>query len=144
MSIWQRLRDRLRPRRDRFNLHVEPHYEIKASARNPYFQALEQKARDAGYLGQFIVDEQGRLRPGSSDKLETKKAILSLDAYPNPAAIEGRAVADYATPEGNLARVSSARRQPRVTLVLEDDSELFLRSTPDGLRLEEPAPRFRR
>ena len=143
LSIWQRLRDRLRPRRDRFNLTVEPHYEIKASVRNPYFQRLERKAREVGCLGEFVVDEQGRLRPGTRQTLLTKKALLTLDVYPNPAAIEGRTIADYATPQGDPAQ-PSARRRPRLALVLEDDSQLFLRLTPDGVRLDEPAPRFRR
>ena len=42
-----------------------------------------------------------------------------LDVYPNPAAVEGRSVADYA--DG-----AAPRRIPRASLVLDDESELFL------------------
>ena len=101
------------------NLHVEPAYAIKASGTNPYFEVLEEKAREAGFLGEFVVDREGWLRPGASASLETKHATLALDVYPNPAVIEGRTVADYEVPDG-------PRRQPRATLVLDDESELFL------------------
>jgi hypothetical protein len=119
LGIWQRLRAWLRPGADLFNLEVEPAYAIKASVRNPYFQSLERAARDAGCLGAFIVDDQGRLRQGSRERLATRRAQLFLDVYPNPAAIEARTVADPKEPR-------APRRVPRATLVLDDDSELFL------------------
>jgi len=144
VGFLRRLARYLRPPRDRYNLHIQPHYEIKASARNPYFQALEAKARATGYLGEFVVEEEdGTLRPGTNEAVETRHALLSLDAYPNPAAIEGRTVADYATPEGDAVQ-PGGRRTPRLTVVLDDESELFIRRTGDVLRVEEPAPRFRR
>lgn len=136
MGLWQRLLRAWR-RRDRFNLHIEPGYTVKASRHKPYFQALERRAREHGYLGDFVVDDQGRLRPGSRKGLETKHATLSLDVYPNPAAIEGRTVADYDHPDG-------PRRAARAMIVLDDDSELFVRRTPNGLAVQEPPPRFPR
>jgi len=114
-----------------FNLEVQAAYAVKASVGNPYFQALERAAREGGYLGAFVVDESGRLRPGRRDALETKHARLVLDVYPNPAAIEGRTVPDYDSP-------SAPRRAPRATLVLEEDEELFLWSSSDGLRVAGP------
>jgi len=129
LRIWRRLRERFRRRKDLFNLQVEPAYAIKASARVPYFVALERVARQAGFLGTFIVDEEGRLRPGRNEALATRQARLTLDVYPNPAAIEGRTVADYDDH-------SAPRRTPRVGLVLENEEELYLRSDREGLRLE--------
>jgi hypothetical protein len=163
VGLIRRVIDRLRPRRDRFNLRIEPHYAIKASRGDPYFQKLEDQAREGGYLGAFVVDETGRLRPGRKERLETRSGLLTLDAYPNPAAIEGRTVGDYDDPyqalptsvrrpsaglvPASAPRAESAqarRRQPRATVLLEDDTEVFLRRTAGGLVLEEPAPRFRR
>ena len=91
----------------------------------------EEKAREAGFLGEFVVDREGWLRPGASASLETKHATLALDVYPNPAVIEGRTVADYEVPDG-------PRRQPRATLVLDDETELFL--WREGGRLRVPGP----
>ena len=137
LGILQRLRQLVRRRRDLFNIEIEPAYAIKASAENPYFQALEHAARQAGYLGHFVVDDQKRLRPGTNPALETRHARLTLDAYPNPAGIEGRTVADYDDP-------AAPRRTPRVTIVLDDAAELFLRARRGGIHVEEPPPRFRR
>ena len=119
MSLWERLRRRLRRRPDLFNLVIETAYAIKASVRNPYFQALERLARDAGFLGAFLSDADGVLRPGTSKALPTRLARLLLDVYPNPAAIEGRSVSDYAAGD-------STRRVAKVTLDLDDGSELLL------------------
>jgi len=143
MSVWQRVRERLRRQKDRYNLHVAVRFAIRASSGNPYFQALEQAARRAGCVGDFVVDAQGRLRPGTRHGLATKRATLHLDTYPNPAAIEGRTIADYPTPDGEPEQ-PSARRRPRVVIALDDDSELFLRLGPDGAQVEDPEPRFRR
>ena len=131
MRIWQRLLARFRRKPDLFNLQIEPAYSIKASARNPYFQALERSARLAGYLGNFIVDIDGKLRPGTGEALESRRARLILDVYPNPAAIEGRTVVNYESPDG-------PRRMPPATLVLDNDEELHLRPAADGLRVEGP------
>ena len=137
MGLLTRLADRFRRNPPRYNLHIRPAFAIKASAHNPYFQNLERAARAAGCLGEFIVFADGRLRPGTHPALETRTATLALDVYPNPAALEGRTVADYASPAG-------PRRTPRITLVLADDTELYLRRTPKGPVVEEPAPRFPR
>lgn len=120
VGVWQWVR-RLcrRSPADLFNLVVEPAYAIKASARNPYFQGLERLARDAGLLGSFVVEGEGTLRAGSREGLPTRHARLMLDVYPNPAAVEGRAVSNYGEPH-------APRRVPRATLVLDDDSELLL------------------
>ena len=72
MSVWQSLRRRLRRRPDLFNLTIEPAYAIKASARNPYFQALERVARETGFLGSFVCDADGALRQGTSEALPTR------------------------------------------------------------------------
>ncbi len=163
MGLIRRILDRLRPHRDRFNLRIEPHYAIKASRGDPYFQKLERQAREGGYVGEFIVDDSGRLRPGRRERLETRHGLLTLDAYPNPAAIERRTVGDYDDPyqalptsvrrpsaglvPASAPRAESAkasRRHPRATVVLKDDTEVFLRRTAGGLVLDEPAPRFRR
>ncbi len=120
MSAWQRFaRLFRRTPTELFNLVVEPAYAIKASRGNPYFKALERLARDAGFLGAFVVDAEGGIRPGRNEALPTRQARLSLDVYPNPAAIEGRSVSDYEDP-------GPSRRVPRATLALDDDSELFL------------------
>lgn len=119
MGLWQRILRRFRRVPDLFNLVVEPAYAIKASPSNPYFQAIERLARDSGFLGLFIVGAEGVLRPGQDPALPTRRACLMLDVYPNPAAVEGRSVADY-------ARGQNPRRVPRASLVLEDESELFL------------------
>ena len=142
LSILQRLRGWLRPAKKLFNLQIEPAYAIKASVGNPYFQTLERTAREIGYLGVFVVDAEGRLRPGSRDSLATRRARLTLDVYPNPAAIEGRSVANYDDPQ-------APRRVPKATLVLDDESELLLWSADGGPRvagsaLEQPAPNDRR
>jgi hypothetical protein len=132
LGFFERLRARFRRKADLFNLQIEPAYAIKASARSPYFQALERAARSAGYLGTFIVDETGSLRPGCNEALQTRRARLVLDVYPNPAAIEGRTVADYDNP-------ASPRRTPRATLLLDDDSELSLWLRAAALRIDGPA-----
>jgi len=120
MGIWGWLRRRFPTSEPPlFNLVIQPAYVIKASPANPYFKALEQQARDTGFLGTFVVHSDGRLRPGTNNRLPTLNARLQLDVYPNPAAIEGRAVPDYADHR-------SPRRVPRATLLLDDDSELFL------------------
>ena len=126
-GILERLRSLLGRPPDLFNLHVEPTYAIKASRSNPYFQALEAKAREAGFLGDFVVDAEGRLRPGSAEGIAARKATLALDVYPNPAAIEGRTVASYDDPD-------APRRGPRATLVLDDGSEVFLQRDGTVLR----------
>ncbi len=115
-----------------FNLVVEPAYAIKASRENPYFKALERQARDTGFLGSFVVDAEGAIRPGRNEALPTRHARLSLDVYPNPAAIEGRTVASYDEP-------ASVRRVPRATLTLDDDSELFLWFDGKQARVAGPA-----
>ncbi len=120
MGVWQRLLAVVRRKPPvLFNLVIEPAYAIKASPRNPYFQGIERLARDAGFLGNFVVEADGTLRPGTAAALPTRHARLMLDVYPNPAAVEGRSVANYANAEGR-------RRVPRATLVLDDESELFL------------------
>ena len=133
MSLWERLRRRLRRRPDLFNLVIEPAYAIKASPRNPYFQALERLARDAGFLGACVSDADGALRPGTNNAIPTRHARLLLDVYPNPAAIEGRSVSDYAAHRQAQGVVSlsnhagdSTRRVAKVTLDLDDGSELLL------------------
>ena len=128
MSILQRLRAFLARQPHLFNLQIEPRYVIRASGRNPYFQALERRAREAGYLGSFVVDAEGRLRLGVGEGLETLRATLALDVYPNPAVIEGRTVVDYDAAD-------AGRRAPRATLVLDDDTELFLWPDGHGLRV---------
>ncbi len=132
MGLWHLLLSRLRRKPDLFNLQIEPAYFVKASARNPYFQALERTARQAGYLGSFIVDGDGRLRPGTGKALEVRHARLILDVYPNPAAIESRSVVNYDSPDG-------PRRMPPATLVLDNDEELYVRPVSGGLRVEGPA-----
>lgn len=117
---------------DLFALHIEPSYAIKVSLRNPYFQALEAKARAAGFLGSFLVDGEGRLRPGSNGALPALAATLALDVYPNPAVIEQRSVTDFE--DGD-----APRRSPRATLVLADATELFLWRDGDTLRVAGPA-----
>jgi len=120
LRIWEWIGRFFRDRpRDLFNLIIEPGYAIKASAANPYFRGLERLAREAGVLGSFVADCKGLLRAGSNTLLPTRRATLHLDVYPNPAAIEGRSTRDYGSS-------GSARRVPRATLVLEDDTELFL------------------
>ncbi len=120
MGLWGRILASFRRRPPGlFNLVIEPAYAIKASPRNPYFQGIERVARDAGFLGSFVVEADGTLRPGTDESLPTRQARLTLDVYPNPAAVEGRSVADYANAE-------APRRVPRATLVLDDGSELFL------------------
>lgn len=120
MRIWQWIGERFRRKpRDLFNLIIEPGYAIKTSPANPYFRGIERLARQAGFLGSFVVRCDGVLRAGSNELLPTRRAILHLDVYPNPAAIEGRSISDYESP-------GSARRTPRATLVLDDDTELFL------------------
>ena len=126
-GLGERLRRLFSGRGDRLNLRVEPAYAIKASRTNPYFQALERRAREEGFLGEFVVDEEGWLRPGKREGLETVEATLALDVYPNPAAVERRTIADYEDP-------GQRRRPPRATLVLADGSEIFLRR--DGDRLQ--------
>jgi len=124
MGIWQWLRERMSRRAPgRFNLVIEPGYAIKASRQNAYFKGLERLARESGFLGEFVVDAEGWLRPGSQEGLPTRHARLVLDVYPNPAAIEGRGVGDYDRP-------TARRRVPSATLEL-DDGELFL-SFHDG------------
>ena len=132
MGIWQRLLTSFRRRADLFNLEVEPAYAIKASVRNPYFQALERSAREAGFLGSFIVDEAGNLRPGAHPSLQTRHASLTLDIYPNPAAVEGRSIGSYESPD-------TPRRVPRATLILDDDTELFLSAADGHVRVAGPA-----
>ena len=120
MGLWGRVLASFRRRpSDLFNLVIEPAYAIKASPRNPYFQGIERLARDAGFLGTFVVGAGGTLRQGRDEALAARHARLMLDVYPNPAAVEGRSVADYADAAG-------PRRIPRATLVLDDDTELFL------------------
>jgi len=131
LGIFQRLLARFRRKPDLFNLQIEPAYSVKASGRNPYFQALERVARQAGYLGNFIVDADGKLRPGTGEALETRHARLILDVYPNPAAIESRTVVNYDSPDG-------PRRIPPATLALDNDEELYLRPVSGGLRVEGP------
>jgi len=133
MSGWgERLRRLFGGRGDRLNLRVEAAYAIKASRDNPYFQALEQRAREEGFLGEFVVDEEGWLRPGRREGLETVEATLALDVYPNPAAVERRTIADYED-------TGQRRRPPRATLVLADGSEIFLRRDGDRLQASGPA-----
>ncbi|MFW6107449.1 MAG: hypothetical protein ACOC8A_02040 [bacterium] len=134
MGIWQWARRHFRRRADRYNLRVEPHFAIKASARKPYFRELEAAARRAGVLGSFVVDEEGRLRPGTRSGLPTLRARLSLDVYPNPAALEGRTVFDFDHPD-------RPRRPPRLSLRLEDETELFLSRTEGELRVAGAVPR---
>jgi len=133
VGVWQWVR-RLcrRSPADLFNLVVEPAYAIKASSRNPYFQGIERLARDAGLLGEFVVEAGGTLRQGRAEGLPTRSARLMLDVYPNPAAVEGRSVADYAEGDG-------PRRVPRATLVLDDESELFLWFEGKRARVAGPA-----
>ena len=120
MGLWGRILASFRRKPpDRFNLVIEPAYAIKASVRNPYFQALERVARDAGFLGTFVSDADGALRQGTNNAVPTRLARLLLDVYPNPAAIEGRSVSDYAARD-------STRRVAKVTLDLDDGSELLL------------------
>ena len=127
-GILSRLRGLLGREPGLFALHIEPSYAIKASPRNPYFQALEAKARASGFLGSFLVDVEGRLRPGSNDALPALSATLALDVYPNPAVIEGRSVTDFE--DGD-----APRRSPRATLLLVDATELFLWRDGDRLRV---------
>jgi hypothetical protein len=138
LGIWQRVRGRFSKQKDLFNLQIDPAYAIKASRTNPYFQALERAAREAGYLGIFIVDAGGCLRPGSHQGLTTRHAALTLDIYPNAAALEGRTVANYDTP-------GAPRRVPKATLALDDDSELLLWMEGGSTRVGgpgiEPTPR---
>jgi hypothetical protein len=129
VSLLSRLRTALRRTPDIANLVVEPAYVIRASARNPYFQSLEQRAREAGWLGSFVVDAEGRLRTGERSGLPTLRGRLSLDVFPNPAAIEGRTVSDYDAPEG-------PRRRARATVVLDDDRELYIQPWEGTLRAE--------
>ena len=120
MGVWGRIVASLRRKPPGlFNLAVEPAYAIKASRDNPYFRGLERLAREGGFLGEFVVEADGALRPGSQEGLPSRQARLMLDVYPNPAAVEGRAVANYEEP-------AAPRRVPRATLVLDDDSELLL------------------
>ncbi len=128
LGIVARLRALLGRERGLFNLAIEPTWAIRASRTVPYFQALEQRARDAGFLGAFIVGPDGCLRPGSDPSLETRHATLALDVYPTPAAIEARSITDYDEPD-------APRRQPRATLVLDDDRELLLWRDGDRLRV---------
>jgi hypothetical protein len=128
LGIWRRLLARFRQAPELFNLQIEPGYAIKASARSPYFQAIERAAREGGYLGAFVADQDGRLRPGTQEALPTLHATLALDVYPNPAAIEGRTVVDYDDPH-------APRRAPRAIVALDDGSELFLWHASDGLRI---------
>jgi len=115
-----------------FNLEIAPAYAIKASRQNPYFQALERAADQSGVFGDFVVHEDGLLRRGRDERLPTRRAELYLDAYPNPAALEGRTVANYDRP-------GAPRRQPRLTLELDDETELFLNFEPEGMRVNGPA-----
>jgi len=120
LGLWHRFLSWVRPKPPKlFNLVIEPAYALKASPRNPYFQGIERLARDTGALGAFVVQADGVVRLGRDEALPTRHARLMLDVYPNPAAIEGRSVADYANAE-------APRRIPRATLVLDDESELFL------------------
>ena len=132
MSLLSRLRVALRRTPDIANLEVEPAYVIRASARNPYFQSLEQRAREAGWLGSFIVDAEGRLRPGQRSGLPALRGRLNLDVYPNPAAIEGRTLSDYDTADGR-------RRPARATVVLDDDRELYVQRDEGALCAESTA-----
>jgi len=119
-GILRWLRGLFRREADLFHLEIEATYAIRASRRNPYFQALERQARDAGFLGGFVVGQDGRLRPGPPrEGLDRLHATLALDVYPNPAAVESRSVVDYDAAD-------LPRRQPRARVVLDDDSELFL------------------
>jgi len=127
LGVLSRVRRLFGRRSVRVNLRVEPTYAVKASRTNPYFEALERRAREEGFLGEFVVDEEGWLRPGKREGLETVEATLALDVYPNPAAVERRTIADYEDPV-------QRRRPPRATLVLADGSEIFLRR--DGDRLQ--------
>ncbi len=133
MSLWRRLEEVFRRRPpDLFNLVIEPAYAIKASPGNPYFQGIERLARDAGLLGEFVVEAEGTLRQGRGEGLPTLHARLMLDVYPNPAAVEGRSVADYAEGDG-------PRRVPRARLVLDDESDLFLWFEGKRARVAGPA-----
>ena len=128
MSILRRVKSLFARQPHLFNLQIQHRYVITASARNPYFQALEARAREEGFLGKFVVDAEGRLCPGTQQRLETLRGTLALDVYPSPAVIEGRTVTNYAASD-------SGRRVPRATLVLEDDTELFLWRDGEGLRV---------
>lgn len=132
MGIWQRIRRHLSGVRPLFNLQIEPAYAIKASVSNPYFQSLQRVAQEAGYLGAFVVFSDGSLETGARAALETRHAQLTLDTYPNPAAIEGRTVSNYADARAD-------RRVPRATVVLDDDSELFVCVADGALRASGPA-----
>lgn len=128
MGILGRLRGLLGREPELFNLRIQPAYAIKASRNNPYFQALEHQAREAGFFGDFVVEHDGALRAGESPTLETRGATLTLDVYPAPAVIEGRRITDYEAADG-------PRRQPRAALALDGGGELLLWRDGDRLRV---------
>ena len=132
MGVLDRLKALFRRGRPLFNLRISPAYGIKASRQNPYFQALERSAAALGLFGDFVVEEDGLLRKGRDERLPTRTAELYLDAYPNPAALEGRTVANYDEP-------TAPRRHPRLTLEMDDDTELFVVFEGQKMRVSGPA-----
>ena len=132
MGVLDRLKALFRRGRPLFNLRISPAYGIKASRQNPYFQALERSAAALGLFGDFVVEEDGLLRKGHDERLPTRSAELYLDAYPNPAALEGRTVANYDDP-------TAPRRRPRLALEMDDETELFVVFEGQRLRVSGPA-----
>lgn len=126
MKIVSAIRELL-PRRDPpvMNLTVEVRYTVAASKQQKYFTDLEKKAAERGLVGELFVTKQGYVKPGSRPGLPEQKAILLLDEYPNPSAVEGRRLPDYAGAHGARvlppkARISCSDGRTR-WLVWEDD-----------------------